>query len=103
MKKLLSILLCAVMIFSLTPAGTTYAAGSWPSNTSIEADGGILIDADSGTVLYSKNIHNTYYPASITKILTAYIIIKENVMEHDKVFGEITGYCDCNEKSSCKK
>lgn len=75
MKKLLSILLCAVMIFSLTPSGTTYAAGSWPSNTSIEADGGILIDADSGTVLYSKNIHNTYYPASITKILTAYIII----------------------------
>ena len=75
MKKLLSILLCAVMIFSLTPSGTTYAAGPWPSNTSIEADGGILIDADSGTVLYSKNIHNTYYPASITKILTAYIII----------------------------
>ena len=75
MKKLLSLLLCAVMIFSLTPAGTTYAAGSWPSNTSIEADGGILIDADSGTVLYRKNIHNTYYPASITKILTAYIII----------------------------
>lgn len=75
MKKLLSILLCAVMIFSLTPSGTTYAAGSWPSNTSIEADGGILIDADSGTVLYRKNIHNTYYPASITKILTAYIII----------------------------
>ncbi len=75
MKKLLSILLCAVMIFSLIPSGTTYAAGSWPSNTSIEADGGILIDADSGTVLYSKNIHNTYYPASITKILTAYIII----------------------------
>ena len=75
MKKLLSILLCAVMIFSLTPSGTTYAAGPWPSNTSIEADGGILIDADSGTVLYRKNIHNTYYPASITKILTAYIII----------------------------
>lgn len=75
MKKLLSILLCAALIFSLTPAGKTYAAGSWPSNVFIEADGGILIDADSGTVLYSKNIHNTYYPASITKILTAYIII----------------------------
>ncbi len=75
MKKLLSILLCAVMIFSLTPAGTTYAAGSWPSSVSIEADGGILIDADSGTVLYGKNVHETYYPASITKILTAYIII----------------------------
>ena len=75
MKKLLSILLCAALIFSLAPARTTYAAGTWPSNVTIEADGGILIDADSGTVLYSKNIHETYYPASITKILTAYIII----------------------------
>lgn len=76
MKKLLSILLCAALIFGLTPAGTTYAAGTWPSNISIEADGGILIDANSGTVLYGKNIHETYYPASITKILTALIIIK---------------------------
>ena len=75
MKKFLSLLLCAALIFSLTPAGTTYAAGTWPSNITIEADGGILIDADSGTVLYSKNVHETYYPASITKILTAYIII----------------------------
>ena len=75
MKKLLSLLLCAALFFSLTPAGTTYAAATWPSNVSIEADGGILIDADSGTVLYSKNVHETYYPASITKILTAYIII----------------------------
>ena len=75
MKKLLSILLCAAMLFSLAPAGTTYAAGSWPSDISIESDGGILIDANSGTVLYGKNIHEPYYPASITKILTAYIII----------------------------
>lgn len=75
MKKLLSILLCAAMLFSLAPAGTTYAAGTWPSDISIESDGGILIDANSGTVLYGKNIHEPYYPASITKILTAYIII----------------------------
>lgn len=75
MKKLLSILLCAAMLFSLVPAGTTYAAGTWPSDISIESDGGILIDANSGTVLYGKNIHEPYYPASITKILTAYIII----------------------------
>ena len=54
MKKLLSILLCAAMLFSLAPAGTTYAAGSWPSDISIESDGGILIDANSGTVLYGK-------------------------------------------------
>lgn len=76
MKKLISILLCAAFLFGLTPVRTTYAIEPWPSNISIEADGGILIDANSGTVLYGKNIHEHYYPASITKILTALIIIK---------------------------
>ncbi len=76
MKKLLSIILCAALLLGLAPTRTIYAAETWPSNVSIEADGGILIDADSGTVLYGKNIHETYYPASITKILTAYVILK---------------------------
>ncbi len=76
MKKFLSMILCAALLLGLTPARTVYAAGTWPSNVSIEADGGILIDADSGTVLFEKNIHEHYYPASITKILTAYVILK---------------------------
>lgn len=33
----------------------------------------ILIDAKTGTVIYEKNAHEKHYPASITKILTAYI------------------------------
>ena len=76
MKKLLSILLCAAILLVSVPAGTSYAAVSWPSGVTIEAEGGILIDANSGTVLYGKNIHETYFPASITKILTAYVILK---------------------------
>ena len=76
MKKFLSLLLCVGLLFGLMPARTTYAAVSWPSNVSIEADGGILIDANSGTVIYGKNIHNAYYPASITKILTALVTIE---------------------------
>ena len=31
------------------------------------------MDADSGAILYAKNIHEKLYPASTTKILTAYI------------------------------
>lgn len=55
---------------------TVYAAPSWPSEISIQAEGGILMDADSSCVLYGKNIHETFYPASITKILTALIVIE---------------------------
>lgn len=76
MKKFFSILLCLTLILGVTPANRTYAAVNWPSDVSIAAEGGILVDANSGTVLYGKNIHETYYPASITKILTALVIIK---------------------------
>lgn len=53
-----------------------FAALAWPSNVSIEAEGGIVMDADSGAVLYGKNLHEPYFPASITKILTALIVIE---------------------------
>jgi D-alanyl-D-alanine carboxypeptidase len=40
---------------------------------SLEAEAAVLIDAQSGKVLYSKNMDKRLEPASITKILTAYI------------------------------
>ena len=77
--KLLGIALCAVLTIS-SPM-SAYASVSWPSNVSIAADGGILMDARSGTILYEKNMNEAYYPASITKVLTAWIIIKHCNMD----------------------
>jgi len=45
----------------------------WPQGPSVSARSAILIEANTGTVLYAKNIHEKLYPASTTKILTAYI------------------------------
>ena len=86
MKKLLSMLLCAALFLGAIPAGTSYAAVSWPSGVSIEAEGGIVMDANSGTILYGKNIHEAYYPASITKILTALVIIKNCDLDETVTF-----------------
>lgn len=36
----------------------------------------ILIDANSGKVLYEKNINEKKYPASLTKVMTAIIVIE---------------------------
>lgn len=36
----------------------------------------ILIDADSGKIIYEKNIYKKMYPASTTKIMTAILIIE---------------------------
>lgn len=61
----------------LTPVPVTaYAAPAWSSDVSISAEGGIVMDADTGAVIYGKNIHEAYFPASITKILTALIVIE---------------------------
>lgn len=76
MKKIMSFILCLTLIFGFLPADKAFAAVDWPSNVSISADGGILMDANSGAVLYEKNAAEAYYPASITKILTALIIIE---------------------------
>ena len=45
----------------------------WPQGPAVSAEGAILIEADTGTVLYGKNIHEKLYPASTTKILTTLI------------------------------
>lgn len=44
---------------------------NWPPGPEVGAEAAILIEAESGTILYSKNIHQREYPASTTKLLTA--------------------------------
>lgn len=84
MKRKKNRLLACFLVFSLLlPLGVqpAYADISWPQCPGIQADGGILIDADSNAVLYEKNADQPYYPASITKILTALIIIENCDLE----------------------
>lgn len=47
---------------------------------SVGADSAILMDANTGTILYSKNIDTAYPPASTTKIMTALLTIENTKM-----------------------
>jgi len=51
----------------------------------IVSDGAILIDADSGAILYEKNATTAYFPASITKVLTAVLVLENCDNLEDKV------------------
>ena len=46
---------------------------NWPTGPVVSAESAILMDADTGAILYAKNIHKKEYPASTTKILTTLI------------------------------
>ncbi len=43
----------------------------------VVADSAILMDIDTGVILYEKNIHKRQYPASVTKLLTC-LVAAEN-------------------------
>lgn len=51
---------------------------SWPKGPHIYSEAGIVMDADSGAILYAKNIDHPHYPASITKMLTGLVAIENN-------------------------
>ena len=65
---------------------------NWPTGPVVGAESAILMEAETGTILYAKNIHQHQYPASTTKTLTALIAIEQCTMDemvtfsHDAVF-----------------
>lgn len=83
MKVLVSCLLISQLFLM-----TVYAKPDWPSDTGIQAEAGIVIDADSGTVIFGQNIHAAYPPASITKILTALIVLENSSLDDIVTFSD---------------
>lgn len=54
------------------------AVQGWPTGPNIFSEAGIVMDVDTGAILYAKNIDNPHYPASITKILTALVALENS-------------------------
>ncbi len=73
--KLISLLLISALlcpVFSLR----TYALELWANDVYVASEGACLMDADTGVILYGKNEDEAYYPASITKVMTALLTIE---------------------------
>lgn len=54
------------------------ALAGWPVGPNIYSESGIVMDMDSGAILYAKKIDDQHYPASITKILTALVALENS-------------------------
>lgn len=62
----------------------------WPQAAGTYGDAAIVMDAESGAILYAKNMDKQEYPASITKLLTALLVYEYDAMD---LFVEITPEC----------
>lgn len=84
-RRLIAFFSIMIILFSLVlPYSTAQAsngtdsAESWPDGPNVYADGAIVMEASTGLILYEKNMDQTYYPASITKIMTAWLAIENS-------------------------
>ncbi len=49
---------------------------NWPTGPAIYAESAIVMEADTGMILYAKDMEAKNYPASITKIMTALLALE---------------------------
>ncbi len=66
-----------IAIFWTTASAAANSPPAAPSPPQIDARGYILIDFDSGSVIGEKKSRERMEPASLTKIMTAYIVLGE--------------------------
>ncbi|QCJ43093.1 D-alanyl-D-alanine carboxypeptidase [Bacillus sp. S3] len=76
MKKNISVII--IVLFFLTYQMNIFAQGI--EQLDLKSESAVLLDSDTGAVLYEKNANEKMYPASVTKIATAiYAIEKGNL------------------------
>ena len=75
MKKTLSFVLALVFLF-LMIAGNAQSSSALEYQLEIEAKSAILMDADTGAVLYEQNADVALPPASVTKIMTLLLVME---------------------------
>ena len=80
LKRFISKLLAFILLINglfLFNYKNVEAADYWPSGVDVTAESAIIMEQETGTILYSKNIDEIHYPASITKIMTALIVLEK--------------------------
>ena len=85
--------------FGTAAAVNTDNIQGWPKAPETASETAVLIDADTGAVLYDKGMDEYRYPASTTKIMTLLVAV-ENSSPRDSVTFTETGVRDVNWDSS---
>ena len=76
-EKRWSVLLLALVLFAFFGGETAWAA----ETPVVRAQAAVLINADTGQVLFEKNARRRMEPASLTKIMTCLLAMEEAAPE----------------------
>lgn len=104
-RSLFSLCLCISLLLPLCAQTKTLAAtkaeidtmqahlpDEWPEGPTITSEAAILVDIDTDTILYAKNATNSMYPASTTKLMTAYLTLSNASLDDIVTFSKNSIY-----------
>lgn len=66
----------------------TNAIENWPQGPDVYSETAVLMDAETGMILYNKGMNEKRYPASITKIMTALLALENCTLDEQVTFTE---------------
>ena len=66
----------------------TNSIAEWPKGPENGTESAILMEVDTGAILYSKNINEPLYPASTTKLMTALLVVENCQMDEVVTFSD---------------
>lgn len=68
----------------------TNAVSGWPQGPDITSEAAVVMDEDTRTILYSKNMDAAYYPSATVKIMTCLLALENSALT-DQVTMTATG------------
>ena len=74
-RRFFSAFFCAVLLLALCPLAGAAEEKALPT-LDIKAKAALLVDQNTGKIVYGKNEHEELYPASLTKIMTALLVLR---------------------------
>lgn len=91
-------LFCAILISAFTILeNVNIAKGGdlkdWPTAPIVSSECAILMDADTGAVLYEKNAYERAFPSNLTKLMTALLTFENCNMQDTVVFSYDSTHC----------
>lgn len=86
----IAILLCYILTPVTVKAGNMISG--YPECPEIFAETGVVVELDTGTVIYNKDMNRQMYPASITKILTTLLTIENCKLDEMVTFSHKAVY-----------
>lgn len=86
-KKLFCFLLGIICLLQIDQTEVK-ASAYWPQEPETESLSAIVMELSTGTILYEKNITESRYPASITKILTTLVALENSDLNEVVTFSD---------------